>query len=391
MNIKVSGIGITKFGELWDVSPRILARQAGSAALRDAGLAASDIDVLIVANMLSGILGSQEHLGALFSEELGFANIPALKVEGACASGGLAIHMAINSLLGGRYKRVMVLGIEKMTDHKPEHVSSALIGAGTNEERLGGITFPGVYALLAQAHMKKYGTTEEQMAAVAVKNHYHASLNPLAQFHSLLTIENVMKSACVADPLKLLDCSPISDGAAAVILQKTENTRLPAGQGKQKAEVNIIASQVATDTLGVAQRKSLTALKATEIAAKKAYKEAGISPKDIQVAEVHDCFTIAEILAMEDLGFFEKGKAASAIFSGETTLGSSKHIVVNTSGGLKGCGHPVGATGVKQIVEIVEQLRGFAGKRQVADARIGLAHNVGGSGATCAVHILKGL
>jgi len=224
-----------------------------------------------------------------------------------------------------------------------------------------------------------------------VKNHYHASLNPLAQFHSLLTIENVMKSACVADPLKLLDCSPISDGAAAVILQKTENTRLPAGQGKQKAEVNIIASQIATDTLGVAQRKSLTALKATEIAAQKAYKQADVFPKDIQVAEVHDCFTIAEILAMEDLGFFEKGKAAQAIASGETTLGSSKHIVVNTSGGLKGCGHPVGATGVKQIVEITEELRGFAGKRQVADARIGLAHNVGGSGATCAVHILKGL
>jgi acetyl-CoA C-acetyltransferase len=239
--------------------------------------------------------------------------------------------------------------------------------------------------------MKKYGTTEEQMAAAAVKNHYHASLNPLAQFHSLLTIENVMKSACVADPLKLLDCSPISDGAAAVILQKTENTRLPAGQGKQKTEVNIIASQVATDTLGIAQRKSLTTLKATEIAAQKAYKEAHISPKDIQVAEVHDCFTIAEILAMEDLGFFEKGKAASAILSGETTLGASKNLVVNTSGGLKGCGHPVGATGVKQIVEITEELRGSAGKRQVEGARVGLTHNVGGSGATCVVHILKGL
>jgi acetyl-CoA C-acetyltransferase len=237
--------------------------------------------------------------------------------------------------------------------------------------------------------MKKYGTTEEQMAAVAVKNHYHASLNPLAQFHSLLTIENVMKSACVADPLKLLDCSPISDGAAAVILQKTESTRLPAGQGKQKTEVNIIASEVATDTLGVAQRKSLTTLKATEIAAKKAYKQADVSPKDIQVAEVHDCFTIGEILAMEDLGFFEKGKAARAIARGETTLGSSKHIVVNTSGGLKGCGHPVGATGVKQIVEITEQLRGSLGKRQVADAHIGLTQNVGGSGATCVVHILK--
>ena len=356
MNINVSGIGITKFGELWGVSPRSLARQAVEAALEDAGLSVSDIDVLIVANMLSGILGNQEHLGALFSEELGFFHTPSFKVEGACASGGLAVHTAVNSLLGGKYKRVMVLGVEKMTDHKPEFVSSALMGAGTNEERLAGMTFPGVYALLAQAHMKTYGTTEEQMASVAVKNHYHASLNPNAQFHSLLTVEKVIKSACVADPLKLLDCSPISDGAAAVILQKTESTRLPAGQGKQKTEVNIIASQVATDTLGVAQRKSLTTLKATEIAAKKAYKEAGVSPKDIDIAEVHDCFTIAEILAMEDLGFCEKGKAAAFISSGKTTLGVAKNFVVNTSGGLKGCGHPVGTTGVKQIVEIVEQL-----------------------------------
>jgi acetyl-CoA C-acetyltransferase len=328
------------------------------------------------------MLGSQEHLGALFAEELGLSHIPAWKVEGACASGGLAIHLAVNSLLGGQYKRIMVLGIEKMTDHKPEHVSSALIGAGTSEERLSGITFPGVYALLARAHMEKYGTIQEEMAAVAVKNHYHASLNPLAQFHTLLTLEKVMKSACVADPFKLLDCSPLSDGAAAVILQKAEG-------GRQKTDVQIISSQVATDTLGVAQRKDMTKLLATEIAAQKAYKEAGLSPKDIDVAEVHDCFTIAEILAMEDLGFYEKGKAAKAIAKGETMLGSSKGFVVNTSGGLKGCGHPVGATGVKQIVEMTEQLVGKAGKRQVEGARIGLTQNVGGSGATSVVHILK--
>jgi len=380
--ISVIGVGITKFGELWDMSPRALARQAGSAALKDAGLEASDIDAFVVANMLSGMLGSQEHLGALFAEELGLSHIPAWKVEGACASGGLAIHAAVNSLLGGQYKRIMVLGIEKMTDHKPEHVSSALIGAGTSEERLSGITFPGVYALLARAHMEKYGTIQEEMAAVAVKNHYHASLNPLAQFHTLLTLEKVMKSACVADPFKLLDCSPLSDGAAAVILQKAEG-------GRQKTDVQIISSQVATDTLGVAQRKDMTKLLATEIAAQKAYKEAGLSPKDIDVAEVHDCFTIAEILAMEDLGFYEKGKAAKAIAKGETMLGSSKGFVVNTSGGLKGCGHPVGATGVKQIVEMTEQLRGKAGKRQVEGARIGLTQNVGGSGATSVVHILK--
>ena len=381
MNISVTGIGITKFGELWGVSPRSMAHDACEGAFLDAGLEPKDIDCLIVANMLSGMLGNQEHLGAFFSEELGFLNTPAFKVEGACASGGLAVHSAVNCLLGGKYKKVMVLGIEKMTDHKPELVSSALMGAGTNEERLSGLTFPGAYALLAKAHMDAYKTTEEQLAAVAVKNHYHASLNPKAQFQTLLTIEKVMKSACVADPLKLLDCSPISDGAAAVFLQ-------PSDIRHQISDIQIIASQVATDTLGVAQRDDLTRLKATEKAAKKAYKEADVSPKDIQVAEVHDCFTIAEILAMEDLGLYVKGKAAAAIAQGETTLGTH-HVSINTSGGLKGCGHPVGATGIKQIVEITEQLRGTAGKRQVNDAHIGLTQNVGGSGATCVVHILK--
>ena len=192
MNISVTGIGITKFGELWGVSPRSMAHEACEAALVDAGLDPSDIDCLIIANMLSGMLGAQEHLGAFFSEELDFFHIPSYKVEGACASGGLAVHTAINSLLGGEYTRVMVLGIEKMTDHKPELVSSALMGAGTNEERLSGLTFPGAYAILAKAHMERYKTTEEQLASVAVKNHYHASLNPKAQFHSLLTVEKTL-------------------------------------------------------------------------------------------------------------------------------------------------------------------------------------------------------
>ena len=193
-----------------------------------------------------------------------------------------------------------------------------------------------------------------------------------------------MRSSKIADPLKLLDCSPISDGASAVIL-----TAKSKGQRAKGKDVEIVASAVATDTLGLAQRESLTELKATKEAAKKAYKQAGIEPKDVDMAEVHDCFTIAEVLAMEDLGFYEKGKAAKAIASGDTTLGKSKKLVVNPSGGLKGCGHPVGATGVKQVVELVEQLRGTAGKRQVSGVNVGLAHNVGGSGATAVVHILK--
>jgi len=383
MNVYIIGAATTKFGEQWRVSPRTLAKEAAAAALRDAGTSVSHVQALFVGNMLSGMLGGQEHLGAFFAEELGTGGA-AWKVEGACASGGLAIHAAVASVLSGQYETVLVLGVEKMTDHKPEDVALALMGAGSDKERLAGATFPGLYALLARAHMNAYGTTQEQMAAVAVKNHFHASLNPNAQFQSLITVENVMKSSCVADPLKLLDCSPISDGAAAVVVTGTKKQR-----GKKAPPIEIIASAVATDTLGLAQRESLTELKATTEAGEHAYRQAGVSPADIGVAEVHDCFTIAEILAMEDLGFYKKGSAAAAISRGETTLGKSKRLVVNPSGGLKGCGHPVGATGVKQVVELVEQLRGSADKRQVQKARIGLSHNVGGSGATAVVHILK--
>lgn len=379
MKIYITGAATTKFGELWGVSPRSLAREAVTRALKDAGISVGSVQALFVGNMLSGMLGGQEHLGAFFAEELG-VSVPAFKIEGACASGGLALHNAITSVLSGQYETVAVLGVEKMTDHKPEDVAVALMGAGSEEERAAGATFPGLYACLARAHMREYGTTEEELAAIAVKNHYHASLNPNAQFHNTLTIDQVMRSSRVADPLKLLDCSPISDGAAAVIV--TSNKR----NGK---EIEVLASTVATDSLGLAQRESLTELKATREAAKKAYATAGLGPDDIDVAEVHDCFTIAEILAMEDLGFYKKGKAAAAIARGETQIGKAKDLVVNPSGGLKGCGHPVGATGIKQIVEIVEQLRGRAQDRQVKGARIGLSHNVGGSGATAVVHILK--
>ena len=382
MKIFVTGAATTPFGELWNASPRGLARQAVFGALADGGAQASDVQALFVGNMLSGMLGGQEHLGAFFSEELGL-NVPAFKVEGACASGGLALHNAVNSVLSGQYETVVALGIEKMTDHKPEDVATALMGAGSEEERTSGATFPGLYAMLARAHMREFGTTEEELAHVAVKNHYHASLNPNAQFHNTISVDQVMRSSRIADPLKLLDCSPISDGAAAVIITSKKD------KGKGHGPVEILASAVATDSLGLAQRKNFTELAATKRASERAYAIAGVTAKDIDVAEVHDCFTIAEILAMEDLGFFPKGKAANAIARGETTIGKGGRVVVNPSGGLKGCGHPVGATGVKQIVELVDQLRGVSGKRQVENAAVGLAHNVGGSGATSVIHILK--
>lgn len=378
MNISIVGAATTKFGELWAVSPRIMMRNAVDEALEGSGVERSGIGAVFVANMLSGMLGGQEHLGSFVAEELG-VRAATMKVEGACASGGLAVHAGVLAIASGLYDTVLVVGVEKMTDHKPEEIARALMGAGSDTEREAGATFPGLYALLAQAHMALYGTTREQLAAVAVKNHYHASLNGHAQFPFPISMEKVLKSPLIAEPLTLLDCSPVSDGAAAVILRKGS------GQG---SGVSIVASAVANDTLGLAQRESLTELQATKTAAKKAFAMAGLGPKDIDVAEVHDCFTIAEILAMEDIGFFAKGAAGPEIQKGKTTLGGAGPIV-NTSGGLKACGHPVGATGVKQVVEIYQQLKGRAGKKQVPNARVGLTHNVGGSGATAVVHILK--
>lgn len=380
MKINILGTATTKFGELWNVSPRTLAKEAMANALQASGLKASQVDALFVGNMLSGILGNQANLGSLLVEELG-VQIPAFRIEGACASGGLALHNAINSLLANQYKTVLVLGLEKMTDHSQDEITNALMAAGSDEERMAGATFPGVYALMAQAYMQKYKVTEEDLAAVSVKNHYHGSLNSKAQYQFPITIEDVMKSYKIADPLKLLDCSPISDGAAAVVITSKESAR------NVDKKIEIVASEVATDTLSLHDRKSLTSLSSVVDAAGRAYKKAAILPKDVDVAEIHDCFSISEVIAAEDLGFSEKGKGAKDIAKGKRTLFKGD-IILNPSGGLKACGHPVGATGIKQIVEITEQLRGEAEKRQVEKAKIGLTHNVGGSGAVAAIHIL---
>jgi len=284
---------------------------------------------------------------------------------------------------GGMYDVVVAGGVEKMTDVYTEQVSMTLGGAGDQEwEVFHGATFPSLYALIAKRHMHDYGTTEEQMARVAVKNHSNAAKNPLAQFPFEVTIEDVMESGKVAEPLKVLDCSPITDGAAAVILANERVARKVC-----EDPIWIIGSGHATDTLALHDRRSITTLDATVLAARNAMAQAKVTHKDINVAEVHDCFTIAEICAVEDLGFVKKGEGGKAEEDGMFDLNST--VSVNTSGGLKACGHPVGATGIKQAVEISWQLRGKAGKRQVSNADIGLAHNVGGSGATALVHILS--
>ena len=381
--VAIVGVGMTRFGERWEHGLRDLMAEAGLNALSDANISSNDVEILYGGVMASGRFVGQEHIAALLADQLGFKNIPAVRVENACASGGTALRQGYMAVASGIHDIVAVGGVEKMTDVTPSEATTALGGAGDQEWELGqGITFPGLYALMARRHMHDYGTTEEQMAAVSVKNHKNAVKNKYAQFRKEVTLEGVMRSKPVADPLKLLDCSPLTDGAAAVILAP-----LDIAKKYNDTPIKIIASTQATDTLGLAERDSLTSLKATQIAGEKAFKQAKVKQSDIDVVEVHDCFTIAEILAMEDLGFYKKGKAAKAIADGETALNSK--LSVNTSGGLKGCGHPVGATGVKQAAEITWQLRGDAGERQVNGAEIGMTHNVGGSGATAVVHIMK--
>lgn len=376
MRIRVAGIGITKFGELWDKSLLDLALEASEEAIKDSGFDRKSIDAVFVGNMLIGKIAGQDHLGPVVTSSLGL-NCASFKVEGACASGSLAVHLAIQGILAGTYRNVLVVGAEKMSDAPTSQITWALMGASSSKERKAGLTFPALYALMAQAHMQKYGTTREQLAEVSVKNHYHASFNHKAQYPFEISIEKVLNSSSISYPITLFDSSPITDGAAAVILSADDN----------KKGVYITGSAVASDTIDLSERKSLTELRATQIAGKKALESAGVSIKDIKVAEVHDCFTIAEVMAMEDLGFCSKGAGGKFIKSKATRLGGK--CPVNTSGGLKACGHPVGATGVKQIIEITQQLRKNAGKRQVTGANIGLTQNVGGTGATVVVHVLQ--
>jgi acetyl-CoA C-acetyltransferase len=278
---------------------------------------------------------------------------------------------------------VIAAGVEKMTDVPASKASSALAAAADREwEGIMGATFPGLYAMIARLHMHQYGTTSEQLAEVAVKNHYNGQFNPIAQYRSPITVDAVLNSIMVADPLRIFDCSPITDGASALILA-------PADIAHEYTDTPIYVKGTgqASDTIALHDRRDITTLEASVVAGRRAYEMAGLGPRDIDLVEVHDCFTIAEICAIEDLGFAKKGEGGKVTQQGETAIGG--RIPVNTSGGLKACGHPVGATGIKQAVEIVQQLRGEAGKRQVDGAEIGMTHNVGGSGATAVVHILS--
>lgn len=376
--VAVVGVGMTKQGEHWEKSLRDLSMEAGGLALKDARIDGKELQALFIGNMAGGRFVGQEHLAALGVDQAGLLPIPATRCEAACASGSVAFRKAHLAIASGAYDIVIAGGAEKMTDIKGAGAISALMGAGDQEwESAIGLTFTGLYALMARAYMRKYGLTREELALVPVKNHKHGLNNPLAQFNYEVTVDQVINSALIADPLRLLDCSPLTDGAAAVILASEEAAK------KFENPIWIKGAGQASDTLALHNRDSFTEIKSTQIAAKKAYEEAGLQPNNIDVAEVHDCFSIEEIMAYEDLGFAERGKGAQLLVNKETYVGG--RLPVNTDGGLK-LGHPVGATGIKQIIEIVRQLRGDA-YNQVKDANIGLTHNIGGTGATAVVHI----
>jgi acetyl-CoA C-acetyltransferase len=380
--VAIIGLGLTKFGELWDDSFSDLFVEAGSKAIIDAGIDGKDIDSIYMGNMSGGRFVNQEHIASLIADHAGLNPIPATRIEAACASGGLAVRQGVMAVASGMHDVVVVGGAEKMTDITTEKVTQTLVTAADQEwEAFLGMTFPGLYALMARRHMHEFGTTREQLAEVSVKNHSNAKHNPFAQFRFDVTVEKVLNSAMVADPLTLLDCSPITDGAACIVL--TSEAR---AKEFSDSPVYITGSGQSTSTISLHDRDRLTVSDATINAAKMAYNSSKKEPKDIDVAEVHDCFTIAELLGIEGLGFCKIGMGGPFTSEGKTSIDGE--IAVNTSGGLKAKGHPVGATGVAQVVEVALQLRRDAGKRQV-NADVGLTHNVGGSGGTAAVHILE--
>ncbi|MCF8241581.1 MAG: thiolase domain-containing protein [Melioribacteraceae bacterium] len=383
-DVAVIGIGMNeKWGELWEKSFRTIFVEAALNAIDDAKI--DKIDAMYIGCMSGGLFVGQEHIGSLLADYLGTGPIPATRIESACASGGLAFRQAFIDVASGMSDIVLAGGVEKMLDVDGGATTYALSTAADQEyECFHGITFPGLYAMIANAHMHKYGTTRKQLAQVAVKNHKNGSMNPRNQFPFETDIDSVINSVMIADPLTIMDCSPVTDGAAAVILCPLD---LAKEKFKDHPVIQVIGSGHATDSIALHSRKDLTWLSAVELSGKNTYKMADKNPSDIDVCEVHDCFTIAEICATEALGFFEPGKGGMAVQDDVTAIEGK--IPINTSGGLKSKGHPVGATGIAQILEITEQLRGDSGKRQVKDAKIGMTQNMGGSGGSSVCHILE--
>jgi len=377
--VAVIGVGVTKFGKHDRTSAELFAEAAREAVV-DAGIEPRAIQALYYGNVTGGESERQLHMGPLAASLVGLPTIPTTRFENACATSHAAFRHAVMEVGAGMSDVVLVGGAERILHVPTEHATEYFAYCSdASFEQPTGLTFPGVFALIARAHMEQYGTTETQMAHVAVKNHRHGLHNPKAQFRKEITLETVLQSAYVADPLKLFDCCPFTDGGAALVLASEEVAR------KHRRAIWVLGSAAASDTMFMHDKRDLSRVTATERAAAAAYRQAGRGPQDLDVVELHDCFTIAEIVATEGLGLFEPGMGGPAAEKGWTSLGGK--IPVNVSGGLKAKGHPIGATGAAQIAEIVTQLRGEGGPRQVESARTGLTHTLGGNTATVLVSL----
>lgn len=381
-DVMIAGGGHSKFGKRSEVGLRELVYESVADLFNDSKLSMADVDATVI-----GVAGDQFNgqgaPAAVINSEIGALGKPTIRVESACATGTAAIITAQSMIKSGLRDSVLVIGVEKMTSVSSSMATELMARAGDLRwEYPFGVSFPGYYALMATAHMAEYGTTREQLSAVAVKNHHYGNMNELAHLRKEITLEEAMNAVQIASPMNLYDCSLISDGAAAILLTKESLAKK-----FTDTPIRIKGIGQGSDTMTMAARKSLTGLQGAADAARDAYKMAGITADQVDVAEVHDCFTIAEIMAIEDLGFFEKGKGGPAAIDGETTRDG--WIPVNNSGGLKAKGHPIGATGVSQIVEVFKQLNDMAGIRQLPDVNIGMTQNLGGSGSTIVTHIFE--
>ncbi len=378
--VGVVGIGHAKFGKRSDATIRELAFEAVKPALEDAKITTSEIDASVI-GVAAAVWAAQGSPGALIHDYVGIGDKPTFRVEAACATGSAGIRTAWSLIKAGLAEVVLVVGAETMTWVGTPVATEWMARAGdTRWEYPFGITFPGFYALMATRHMHKFGTTRMQMSMVSVKSHKYGAMNPYAHLQKEVSLEEAMKSVSICPPLNLYDCCLISDGAAATILASEERAKKITD-----TPVWITGLGAGSDTMMISERASLVALTATQKAAEQAYKMASVTSNNIKVACTHDCFSIAEIMSYEDLGFCKKGEGGKFIEEGQSYIGGK--VPVNVDGGLKSKGHPLGATGVSMTVEITKQLRGEAGKRQVPNAEIGLTHNVGETGQYCMVHI----
>jgi acetyl-CoA C-acetyltransferase len=380
-DVSIIGIGQTPVREHWDKSLRELAVEAALAALQDAHK--DHVDAIYVGNMLSGELAGQEHLGALIADQLGLRGVEALKVEAACGAGGGAVRLGYLAVASGQFDTVAVVGVEKMTDLWNGAVTAGLaMAADADYEAAMGISFVALNAMLMRRYMYEYDLVEEDFAPFALNAHLNAVNNPYAMFRRPITKEQFIRSKMVADPISVLDSAPICDGAAAVVLARSDSLN-----GSGPRAVKIAASTVATDTLALHERQHPLWLKAVELSSQQAYTQAKVSPQDIDLFELHDAFSIIAPMSLEAAGLAERGTGVYVARDGE--IGIRGRVPISTMGGLKARGHPIGATGVYQIVEAVEQLRGEAGANQVPGARVAMAQSLGGVAATAVTHILK--